>query len=100
VTIAVNNFGDGVSFTGGGDGDVVKFSLLGGRYGAGFNATWSMGSVTIRTLMPNGTTYIDAATAYSADGTGVYYLPAGSYEIVIATASAVQGFLVRIPYRA
>ncbi|MGH3514686.1 MAG: hypothetical protein ACRDRB_20795 [Pseudonocardiaceae bacterium] len=100
MAIATNDFKDGLTFTGGGDGDTVKFTLLGGRYAVGSAATWGGGNVAFNILMPDGTTYIAFLTAFTADSIAVVDLPPGSYEIVITTATSVQGFLVRIPFRA
>jgi hypothetical protein len=76
------------------------FHLLGGRYAFGVNATWGGGNAVLNILMPDGTTFIAAAAAFTADGTAVYDLPPGTYQVAITTATALQFFLVRVPYRA
>ena len=97
TTILFNN--DGITATGQ-SATVTGVNLLGGRYAFGVNATWGGGSVQLEVLMPDATTYIAAAPSFTADGTAVYDLPPGTYELVITTATAVQFFLVRVPYRA
>ncbi len=99
MAISVVDFKNGVTFTGGGNADAVVFTLLGGRYGCAVNATWGGGNVQLQILMPDGTTYINAAASFTADGTAVYDLPQGKFKILVTTASAVQGSLVPIPYR-
>ncbi len=67
----------------------VKFQLLGGIYCWDFVGTGS-GTVDLKRLMPDGTTYLAVATQITAT-TGTQtslYLPPGSYEAVIATFTA------------
>lgn len=75
----------------------AAFSLDGGRYGAEFLATWGGGSVTLQKLGPDGTTYNTAMNAWLANGTALADLPAGSYRLAVATATAVYVRLRRIP---
>ena len=96
----VDSGGDGITFTGGGDGDTAKFRVLGGRYAVGVTATFSAGNIAFNVLMPDGTTYIAAMTAFTAAGTAVVDLPPGSFEFVITTATNAQGFISRVPFRA
>lgn len=65
------------------------------------NATWGGGSADLQMLMPDGTTYVSVlAATFTADGAKIVDLPAGTFKIVITTATAVQGSLVRVPFRA
>lgn len=96
--MALNNFQDGVNFTAL-SATTAGFSVLGGRYAFGANATWGGGNVVVQALMPDGTTYVSCATALTADGFEVLDLPPGTYRIGITTATSVQGFLIRVPYR-
>jgi hypothetical protein len=98
MTAVFTDFKDGVSFSGL-SATPSAFTLLGGKYMLAANATWGGGSLTLSVLMPDGTTYVTAATALSADGVVVANLPPGTYELIIATATAVQGSLIRVPYR-
>src|SRR5262245_35114300 len=77
----------------------AAFQLMGGAYVIDVIATWnSTGTVTLQRLGPDGNTYITAATALSADGTsGSIALPAGTYRLAIATATAVFAAVLPIP---
>lgn len=87
-------------------GEAVKFSnisattapfvLKGGQYQYTVVATWGGGSVTLEQLGPDGSTYLTAATALTANGGGTVDLPPGQYKFVIATATAVYAAIVRI----
>jgi hypothetical protein len=93
-------FKDGVTFTGA-TGNVGPFSVLGGKYL--FFATAAGTSNALQTLMPDGSTFqsVGASTNLTTSaGTAVVDLPAGTFRFTIVTVSAVQGGLVRIPYRA
>jgi hypothetical protein len=76
----------------------ATFQLLGGLYGITATATWSSGSVTLEMLGPDGSTFVTAATAFSANGYETAYLPPGTYKWVIATATAVYARVTRIPF--
>lgn len=76
----------------------AAFNLRGGVYALDVIATWGGGSVTLSRLGPDGSTYLTAATALTANGTsGGVALPPGTYELIIATATAVYASLTRIP---
>lgn len=70
---------------------------IGGMYGLTAHATWGGGSATLEILAADGSTYLTAATAISADGYATAYLPPGSYKLHIATATAVYFNICRIP---
>lgn len=73
------------------------FSLMGGVYALDAIGT-GWGTVTLTRQGPDGSTYITAATALSANGTsGAISLPPGIYRLVIATTTAVYATLTRIP---
>ncbi len=75
------------------------FQLNGGAYTIDTVATWnSTGTVTLERLGPDGSSYLTAATAISADGvaTGLV-LPPGTYRFAIATATAVYVSITRVP---
>jgi hypothetical protein len=77
----------------------AAFNLKGGVYLLDVIATWnSTGTVTLARLGPDGSTYLTAATAISANGnSGAIALPPGTYQLIIATATAVYASLTRIP---
>jgi hypothetical protein len=75
-----------------------KFGLTGGIYAWGYKGTGS-GTVDLRILGPDGSTYLAVATQITAT-TGwqsSLYLPPGQYEIVIATFSANYVAVTRVP---
>lgn len=75
----------------------AAFPLDGGRYGADFHATWNAGSVTLQKLAADGSTWLTALAAWSADGTDLGDLPRGSYRFDVASATGVYVNIVRIP---
>lgn len=89
--------GRGVKIT---DGSAdVDFDLLQGRYVLIVTATWGGGSLALKALASNGSTYVTvddiagAAASLTADGSFTVDLPAGSYRIDITTATAVYATL-------
>ncbi len=73
------------------------FSIYGGVYDFAVIGS-NFGTVTLSVLGPDGTTYITAATAISANGrSGAIALAPGQYRIAISSATAVYATLTRIP---
>ena len=72
----------------------AAFTLPGGLYGVTVKGA-NYGTVTLKRLAPDNTTYITALTAFSADGYQSVYLPSGTYELVIASTTAVYADVVR-----
>jgi hypothetical protein len=80
------------------DATPANILIKGGVYVLDAVATWGGGSLTLTRRGPNGSTYLTAATALTADGTsGAITLPPGEYRFTIATATAVYASLVRVP---
>jgi len=74
------------------------FKLDGGCYVVDVIGTWNSGSVTLQRQGPDGATYLTATTALSADGTsGAVALPAGTYRLLVTTATAVFVSVLPIP---
>lgn len=73
-----------------------SFTLPEGKYGVTVTATFSSGSVTLEKLSHDGTTYVPVLPAFTANGYGVIDLPASSYQLVIATATAVYAAIESI----
>ena len=66
------------------------FTLKGGCFGVTVSATWGGGSVDLKRLGPDGSTYISVlSSAFSSNGYQTVNIPPGTYEVVIATATAV-----------
>jgi hypothetical protein len=73
------------------------FNLRGGSYGVtAHSISWGGGSATLQRLSPDGVTYVTVLAAFSADGYASVNLPAGTYELAIATATAVYADIVGI----
>jgi hypothetical protein len=75
------------------------FVLSGGLYGVSAIATWGGGSATLQMLSADGSTYVTAMTAFSADGYATAYLPAGTYRWAVATATGVYVRVRSIPLK-
>lgn len=75
----------------------ADFSLMGGVYALDVIGT-GFGTVTLQRKGPDDSTFINAATAISANGTsGAISLPPGLYRLTIATTTGVYATLTRIP---
>lgn len=74
----------------------ASFKLRGGNYGVTVHATWGGGSVTLQRLAPDGSTYVTVLTAFSADGYQNVSLPSGTYQLLVATATAIYVDVVAI----
>lgn len=77
----------------------AAFKLTGGLYGVDAVGTWGGGSAKLQKLAADGSTYlsVSSGTDFTANGYSTVNLPAGSYKIVIATATAVYVNIRRIP---
>lgn len=73
------------------------FKLAGGKYGIAVAATFGGGSVGLQKLHSDGTTWLAVITALTAAGYTTADIPAGTYRLVIATATAVYASIERIP---
>lgn len=89
--------GHGVKIT---DGSAdYDFTLQMGRYMLVATATWGGGSLALKALAANGTTYVavkdinGSAASLTADGTILMDLPGGSYRLDVTTATAVYATL-------
>jgi len=58
--------------------------------------TWGGGSVTLQRLAADGSTFATAFTAFSADGSATAYVPSGTYQLTIDTATDVSADLAFI----
>src|SRR5437764_10847999 len=65
-------------------GDSATFKLRGGKYGVTVHATFSGGSATLQVLGQDGTTWLPALTAFSADGYATADLVEGQYRMHLA----------------
>jgi hypothetical protein len=97
MALVTNNYQDGVTYTGATSSTVGPFTILGGKYLLYGTAAGT--SYSFNLLMPDGSTYQAVYSGTTSAYTQVADLPPGTYEIVIVSASAQQGGLVKIPYR-
>ncbi len=68
----------------------TSFYLIAGRYAITYRSTsWGGGSVTLQQLAQDLVTFIPAAVAITADGTGLVEIPTGYYKFAVATATGV-----------
>lgn len=71
--------------------------LFGGRYQWSFDGTGS-GTVDLKQLQADGSTYVPVITQISATGkNGTVDLPPGVYQVVIASFTANYFTLTRVP---
>lgn len=73
------------------------FRLTGGIYYVAAVATWGGGNVVLQVLGPDGSTYLPAHTALTANGVALAYLPPGQFRWAVTTATAVYAQVVRVP---
>ena len=78
--------------------DTEVFNLAGGKYGMSAVATWESGSVTLQILAADETTWLTAATPFTANGFETADLPPGQYRFHVASATAVYVAINGIPY--
>jgi hypothetical protein len=67
----------------------AAFTLRGGQYAVDVSATFGGGSVTLQKLAADASTYVTCLTAFTAAGYATVNLPAGTYKVAVATATAV-----------
>lgn len=78
-------------------GTYGPYSVTGGYYQRAAHSTWGGGSLSLKQLLPDNSTYLTLGTDLSADGVDYFYLPEGQYEIVITTATHTYFALTRVP---
>jgi len=67
----------------------ASFTLRGGNYSIEAVATWGGGSVTLNRLAADGSTYVSTGISFTANGYQNQNLPSGTYQLAIASATAV-----------
>lgn len=81
-------------------GTSATFFLQGGRYVLEAASTGT-GTVTLNALASDGVTFVPVVpavgSALTASGTGIYDLPPGQYNVVVATLTANYITLTRVP---
>ena len=73
----------------------TPIKLGNGFYGLTVHAgTWGGGRVTLQRLAADGSTYATAFKAFSADSSATAYVPSGTYQLTLDTATDVSADLV------
>ena len=75
----------------------TAFNLGGGLYAVTVMAgTWNSGSVTLSRLAADASTYVTCLTAFSTNGYATVYLPKGTYELIVASASGIYADITAV----
>jgi hypothetical protein len=73
------------------------FKLNGGSFGLTVHATWGGGSVDLKRLAADGTTYISVlSAALTADAYQAVNIPPGNYQLTVTTATAVYADITSV----
>lgn len=80
-------------------GSTAAIYLDGGVYClAAHSASWGGGNVTVDMLLPDGTTWFKSTVlVLSADGYVIGDLPPGQYRLTLATTTAANVAVTRVP---
>lgn len=87
---------EGITFTSTTNADSPVFVLRGGKYMVSAIGT-SFGTVDLKRLGPDGSTYLPVITQITSNGNAVYDLPPGQYKFVNGTITAIAESVIRIP---
>ncbi|MCK1275590.1 hypothetical protein IVB46_10140 [Bradyrhizobium sp. 61] len=75
----------------------ATFKLNGGSYGITVIATWGGGSVDLKRLAADGSTYVSVLSAtFTANAFQTVNVPPGTYQLTIATATAVYADITSV----
>lgn len=73
------------------------FKLLGGTYGMTVTATWGGGSVDLKKLSADGSTYVSVlTTTFTANAYQTVNIPPGTYQLTVTTATAVYADITSV----
>jgi hypothetical protein len=71
--------------------------LLGGTYGMTVTATWGGGSVDLKKLSADGSTYVSVlSSTFTANAYQTVNIPPGTYQLTVTTATAVYADLTSV----
>jgi hypothetical protein len=79
-----------------GSASSAQFQLIGGYYVLTVVATFGGGSVTLKMVGPDGSSLVATALTRTSNGEIGGFLPPGSYQIVVATATSVFATVARV----
>ena len=75
----------------------ASFTLGGGSYGITVIATWGGGSVDLKRLAADGSTYVSVLqSAFTANAYQTVNIPPGIYQLTITTATAVYADITSV----
>jgi hypothetical protein len=73
------------------------FKLLGGTYGITVTATWGGGSVDLKKLSADGSTYVSVlSSTFTANAYQTVNIPPGTYQLTVTTATAVYADITSV----
>ncbi|MFZ5713025.1 MAG: hypothetical protein ACOY3N_09315 [Bradyrhizobium sp.] len=73
------------------------FKLLGGTYGITVTATWGGGSVDLKKLSADGSTYVSVlSSTFTANAFQTVSVPPGTYQLTVTTATAVYADITSV----
>lgn len=75
----------------------AQFTLSGGLYQFNVVASWASGTVTLKTLGPDNTTWLSMTASFTANGGATLYLAPGQYQVVFSGVTAVYWSIARVP---
>jgi hypothetical protein len=75
----------------------TAFKLNGGSYGLTMTATWGGGSVDLKRLSADGSTYVSVlTTTFTANAFQTVNVPPGTYQLTVTTATAVYADITSV----
>jgi hypothetical protein len=75
----------------------ASFKLNGGSYGLTMLATWGGGSIDLKRLGPDGSTYVSVLSAtFTANAFQTVNIPPGTYQLTVTTATAVYADITSV----
>lgn len=75
----------------------TAFKLNGGTYGMTVTANWGGGSVDLKRLSPDGSTYVSVlSSTFSANAYQTLSLPPGTYQLTVTTATSVYADITSV----
>jgi hypothetical protein len=97
MALATNDTKDGINWTGATGSTIGPFQLVGGQYLMGTEAAGT--SVQLNVIDPAGNPIPVTGGGFTTTaGTAYLNLCPGQYNVVTVSASAIAGFLQRVPH--
>jgi hypothetical protein len=75
----------------------ASFKLNGGSYGLTMTAAWGGGSIDLKRLSADGSTYVSVlTTTFTANAFQTVNVPPGTYQLTVTTATAVYADITSV----